>query len=272
VTEVAPAVVGGMRPVLNSVPIGVLMVIAVVVSAAVVIGAVWLVRRVVPSTRDGFHAEISAPMLGVVAALFGLVLAFVIILAYENFIDAADNASQEADAIAAIVRDSDAFPEPGRTNVKRAAGEYVRSVVEVEWPLMHEGRESELAQDRLGGLFAAFRTVRPTNAMETGFFDDATRQLNNALDARRDRVDTATGGLPSDIAILVIFSSIVIVGYAILVGSPSFWFHALGPLAIAIVIALSLVVLADLTYPFSGDVALKPDDFDDGVLAQFFQK
>jgi hypothetical protein len=122
----------------------------------------------------------------------------------------------------------------------------------------------------MGGLFAAFRTVRPTNVMETGFYEDAVRQLNIALDARRDRIDTATGGLPKDIAILVIFSSIVIVAYAILVGSPSFWFHALGPLAIAVVVALSLVVLVDLTYPFSGDVALEPDDFRDGILAQFF--
>ena len=43
----------------------------------------WLIRHAVPSTREGFHAEISAPMLGVVAALFGLLLAFVIITAYE---------------------------------------------------------------------------------------------------------------------------------------------------------------------------------------------
>jgi hypothetical protein len=41
-------------------------------------------RRAVPVTREGFHAEISAPMLGVVAALFGLVLAFVIVIAYQN--------------------------------------------------------------------------------------------------------------------------------------------------------------------------------------------
>jgi len=46
---------------------------------------------------------------------------------------------------------------------------------------------------------------------------------------------------------------LVVVGYAVLVGSPSFGFHLLGPAAIGSIIALSLVVLVDLSYPFSGD-------------------
>ena len=65
---------------------------------------------------------------------------------------------------------------------------------------------------------------------------------------------------PRDIVVLILVSSFVIVAYAVLVGSPNFWFHVLGPAAIAIVVAISLVVLLDLTYPFSGDVAITPDE------------
>ena len=39
--------------------------------------------------------------------------------------------------------------------------------------------------------------------------------------------------------------------------------------AIAILIGFSLVVLLNLSYPFSGDLAIDPDSFKDGVLAQF---
>jgi hypothetical protein len=259
-----------MRALLNTVPVTMIMAVAVVTAVVLVVVTVWFVRRVVPSTRDGFHAEISAPMLGVVAALFGLVLAFVIIIAYENFLDANSNVRVEADALSAIVRDSDAFPEPGGGNVRRAVGAYARSVVDDEWPRMHEGDDSDLARESLNGIFAAFRTVRPDSVMSTGFYDDSVRQLNTALDARRDRLETAGGGLPRDISVLIIFSSFVIIGYAVLVGSPNFWFHVLGPLAIAVVVAVSLVVLIDLTYPFSGDVSLEPDDFETGALEQFF--
>jgi Protein of unknown function (DUF4239) len=259
-----------VRGFLNAVPVTVIMIVAVGVAVLAVIVSVRLIRRIVPSTRDGFHAEISAPMLGVVAALFGLILAFVIVIAYQNFLDANSNVSQEADSLASIVRDSAAFPQPGRANVRAAVGDYVRSVVNDEWPRMREGHDSELAKGSLGQIFAAFRTVRPHSVMSNGFYNDSVRQLNTALNARRDRLETATGGLPRDITILILFSSLVIIAYAILVGSPNYWFHVLGPLAIAVVVTISLVVLFDLTYPFSGDVSLKPNDFQNGALAQFF--
>ena len=258
------------RGILNSVPLTVLIVVAVAFTFAVVVLAVWLIRRWVPSTREGFHAEISAPMLGVVAALFGLILAFVIVIAYQNFLDADANVSREADSLASVVRDSAAFPEPGGGNVRRAVGSYARAVVNDEWPLMHEGHDSTLAKSGLNNIFAAFRTVKPRSHEQTAFYDDAVRQLNDALDARRNRVESASGGLPRDIVVLILVSSFVIVAYAVLVGSPSFWFHVLGPAAIAMVVAISLVVLVDLTYPFSGDVAIAPDDFKTGALASFF--
>jgi Protein of unknown function (DUF4239) len=147
------------RDVLNAVPTAWLLLAAVVLSLGVVLLCVRLVRHLVPDTRDGYHAEVSAPMLNVVAAVFGLLLAFVIVIAYQNFLGAQANVSQEGDALASIVRDSDAFPEPGRANVHRAVGAYVRAVVTDEWPEMRNGDESVRAANALDGIFAAFRTV-----------------------------------------------------------------------------------------------------------------
>jgi hypothetical protein len=63
-----------LRAILDAVPLTLLLIAAVGFSVAAVLLAVWLVRRIVPATKEGFHAEISAPMVGVVAALFGLLL------------------------------------------------------------------------------------------------------------------------------------------------------------------------------------------------------
>ena len=142
-------------------PITVLLLAAVALTIAVVVGAVWLIRRTVPATREGFHAEISAPMLGVVAALFGLLLAFVIITAYENFIEAGADVNREADSLASIVRDSTAFPEQDGERVRGAVRTYVRTVVDEEWGLMREGRDSLRASRALDGVFAALQAVEP---------------------------------------------------------------------------------------------------------------
>ena len=83
-----------------------------------------------------------------------------------------------------------------------------------------------------------------------------------------------TGGTASEprasLIALILFSAAVILVYALLVGSPHVWFHALGPVAIAMVVAFSLVVLFDLSYPFSGDVRVDPGPFKTGALAPFF--
>lgn len=261
-----------MRAILNSVPTAWLLVAAAAIAIAIVLPSVVLIRRLVPSTREGYHAEISAPMLGVVAALFGLFLAFVIIIAYQNYLSAGSNISRETESLSAIVRDSTAFPEPGAENVRRAVGTYVRAVVNDSWPLMRDGKSSYSAVVGLDDIYTAFRTVHPTSQQETAFYNDAVTQLDTTLAARQDRLESAAGGIPAVIMVLLLFNTVVILAYAVFVGSPKFWFHALGPVAIAVVVAVSLVVLVDLSYPFSGSVTVSPEPFKTGILAQFFPR
>jgi hypothetical protein len=56
----------------------------------------------------------------------------------------------------------------------------------------------------------------------------------------------------------------------LLVGSRSFWFHTIGACSISVIIVLSLVVLVDLSYPFSGDLVVSPSPFKTGELEQVF--
>jgi lysylphosphatidylglycerol synthetase-like protein (DUF2156 family) len=259
-----------LRGLINHVPIWLLLIAVVAAIVGLVLLLVWLIRRLVPAVREGFDAEVASQMLGVVAALFGLLLAFIVVIAYQNYGDTQNNVSDEADALGAIVRDSGAFRQPDRDRVRDAVGAYVRAVVDDEWPRMHEGKDSARAWAAVDGVYAAIQRVDPRSSREVAFYDDSVRQLNTALVARRNRLDDADGGLPSAITALILVGSVVIVGYAVLVGSRSFWFHTIGAGAIALVVGLSLVVLVDLTYPFSGDLSVNPDSFKSGILEQFF--
>ena len=252
-----------LRGLINHVPIWLLLIIVVGAIVGLVLLIVWLVRRLVPLVREGFDAEVSSQMLGVVAALFGLLLAFIVVIAYQNFGDSQGNVSNEADALAAIVRDSGAFPQRDGVRIRDAVGVYVRVVVEDEWPQMHDGKASARAAAAVDGIYVALQGVDPKGARAVAFYDDSVRQLSTTLVARRNRLDEAVGGLPWVIVALLIVGSLI-------VGSRSFWFHAIGACAIALVLGLSLVVLLDLTYPFSGDLSVGSGPFHSGALAQFF--
>ena len=259
-----------LRGLINDIPIWLLLIVVVGAIVGLVLGLVWLIRRLVPPVREGFDAEVSSQLLGVVAALFGLLLAFIVVIAYQNFGDTQSNVSNEADALAAIVRDGAAFPPSDSARIHTAVGAYVHAVVDDEWPRMHEGKDSTRAAAAVAGMYKAIQRVGPKSSRAVVFYDDSVRQLSTVLDARRNRLDDAGGGLPWVIGVLLLVGSIVIVGYTVLVGSRSFWFHAIGAGSVALVLAMSLVVLLDLTYPFSGDLSVGPAPFRSGALAQFF--
>lgn len=259
-----------LRGLINHVPIWLLLIVVVAAIAGLVLLLVWLIRRLVPAVREGFDAEVSSQILGVVAALFGLLLAFIVVIAYQNYGDTQSNVNNEAGALAAIVRDSDAFPPPEGARVRRAVGAYVLAVVRDEWPRMHEGKESARAALAVDRMYRAIEGVNPKSSREVAFYDDSVQQLSTALVARRNRLSDAGGGLPWVIGVLLVVGSIIIVGYTVLVGSRSFWFHAIGAGSVALVLGLSLVVLLDLTYPFSGDLSVGTAPFRTGVLAQYF--
>ena len=130
------------QAIVNAVPIGVLIVIVVGLVVGITLLGVWLIRRAVPLTAEGFDAEVSSQMLGVVASIFGLVLAFVVVLAFQGYDDAEASVRQEADGISQIVRDSRVFPPADQANVSAASGAYVRAVVEDEWPQLRAGHAS----------------------------------------------------------------------------------------------------------------------------------
>lgn len=259
-----------LRTAVDALPLWLLLVAVVAVIVGLVSLLVWLIRRLVPAVGEGFDAEVASQMLGVVAALFGLLLAFIIVIAYQNYSDAQSNVTGEADALAAIVRDTGAFSPEERERVRASIGVYVRTVVDDEWPLLRDGENSPRASAAVDGIFTALQAVNPTSPSAAAFYDDSVRQLNAGLEARRNRLDDAGGGLPWVVGALLFVGSLVIIGYAVLIGSQSFWFHLIGAGSIAVIVGMSLVVLVALVYPFTGDLAIDSGPFQNGSLAQFF--
>ena len=120
-------------------------------------------------------------------------------------------------------------------------------------------------------MFAAMQAYQPVSTSEIAFYDDSVRHLNAVLEARSDRLDASGGSdLPALIAALILVGSVVILGYATLVGSKSSAFHAIGAGAIAVIIGFALVVLVALQFPFSGGLAVDSKPFREGALAPFF--
>ncbi len=151
-----------------------------------------------------------------------------------------------------------------------ACGAYARAVVYDEWPQLRHGGSSARAAAAVDNLYRALQQVKPATAAASVFYQDAVGRLNDILSARRNRLADASGGLSAPIVGLIVIGSVVILGYASLVGSRSAVFHAIGAGAIALVVGFSLVVLIAYNYPYGGSLAIGAAPYRSGVLAQYF--
>src|SRR5271155_2088147 len=84
----------------------------VIVFSSVSILGLYIVRRTVPLERLKQNHEVAGFTFGVIGAFYGLLLAFVIVAAWERFDRADEKVQGEAMGLASLYRLSKGFPQP----------------------------------------------------------------------------------------------------------------------------------------------------------------
>ena len=151
-------------------------------------------------------------MLGVVASLFGLLLAFVIVIEFQASAAASDNVQTEADVSRPSSGTATGSTRPAGANVRSAIGNYVRAVTDKEWPLMRHGDE---ALSLAGHRPSVRRHAELHPRLEVAGFVLRRRGAdpNSVLEARSNRLSASDGNdLPPLVAALVIVGAVVILG------------------------------------------------------------
>ncbi|MFE1951641.1 hypothetical protein ACFW9D_14350, partial [Streptomyces sp. NPDC059524] len=126
-----------------------------------------LMRRRYPSLARGEHNDMVEATLGMFGAIYGIILAFVIVTLWTQLDSAQTIVSAEATDAALIARDARAFPTPVRADLDHAMSGYVHAVVEDQWPRMRSGQPSYGATEtHLRSAFAVLQAYDPKNSRE----------------------------------------------------------------------------------------------------------
>jgi Protein of unknown function (DUF4239) len=110
----------------TALPIGLTGVLFVVVLPALAVVAQLLIRRAWPTLADGEHNDVAGFIIAVVGVIYAVLLAFVVIVSWEDFSEAESTVGQEASALRSIYRESQAFPPDVREHLRADVLRYAR--------------------------------------------------------------------------------------------------------------------------------------------------
>jgi hypothetical protein len=184
-----------------------------------------------------------------------LVLAFIMVAAFETWTDAKQVAGEEADQVVSIARHASFLPEEAGAEIVADLGCYARSVEHLEWKAMEDRESSVVTEEWLEGLN---RHVEADKGLEGA---EQFIEYEAALIAdRRSRLADALPAVPDGMyAFMVLTVLVTIFGLTVFTEisrrRPG---HVILLLATVMILAGVLVITKDLDTPYSGSMQIDP--------------
>ncbi|HET8893651.1 MAG TPA: DUF4239 domain-containing protein [Gaiellaceae bacterium] len=228
-----------------------------------------ITRKLLTSLQESGENDIAGVILGVLAAIYGIVLAFVIVSLFEDFKKTQGDVRNEASALSKVYRDSQAFSPAEAKRVKTAVGDYIYTVVHEEWPAMAHGHESENAWSDLAAMYKVLRTYEPVTTSQQVFYTETVARINDVTGARRERLNDNEESLPLTFEILLVGGAVLLLAFTFLFSMRSARLHATMVMSVAVLLGFNLLLALVLDYPFSGQVVVSNSSFTSGGLLPF---
>jgi hypothetical protein len=234
----------------------------VVVIALVVISALIgliAVRKLVPRTRLSQHTDVAGYVYAVIGVIYGVILAQVVVAAWDEYREARDVTVAEASSILNLDRLARTWPDPAPEEIRAALVGYAREVVTVEWPAMNSGDYSLAnSSTQMPRLWDAYDAAAQGSAGATANYMASLEELDDLNDARRARFLLGERGLPQTMTFTLLLGGIITVGFSYLFAVEDRWLHGLMTASLALLVALLLMLEFQLETPFEGIDAIKP--------------
>ena len=242
--------------------------IVVLVFSSLSILGLYLVRRMVPLERLKQNHEVAGFTFGVIGAFYGLLLAFVIVAAWERFDRADEMVQTEAMSLVSLYRISKGFPQPLQHNLQQTLRNYALRAINVEWPEMARYIHGET--DNPGkadnpivylGLWALVGNYNPPDARQTLLADKSYDQLQQLGEDRALRYLYSNDAFPSVVWLVIYVGLFITIGFSYFFGLDTFPSQALMCGIFSSLLGLTILAILELAHPYQGSVLISEAPF-----------
>jgi len=221
----------------------------------------WVVIRLAVNDRARAFKALSPGMLPPLGILFALLVGFIAVEVWNNFDKAKAAVATEASALRAVILLAGIFPEEQKTHIYALIDRHIEEAVNKEWPAMAR-QQATLSTLRAAALIEVLHdtlSLKPADDSQRTAQPEMMKALYTALDARRQRIVVSQSAVGT-----VKWAGILVQGLCTLIAIAMV--HSDNRLACAIAmtlfatgIALSLLLIAAYSRPFTGEISVRPD-------------
>ncbi|MDD5427646.1 MAG: DUF4239 domain-containing protein [Candidatus Omnitrophica bacterium] len=236
-----------------------LMIVSVFVTISII--GLLLVRLSVPHHRLKIHNDVAGAIFNTLGVAYTVLLAFVVVIAWQNFDKCSVNVEKEANCVVDLYRDSGAFPETFRDEVRSLIKDYVIAIIKDEWKMLARGEQSPAAHEILNNIWAAYSSFEPKTESEKIFLAESVGKLNEAGEFRRLRIMDSRTGIHSILWVILVTGGVVTIMFTLFFGSENPRAQILMASMLAMVIAMILFTILLLDFPFTGGMSISSAAF-----------
>jgi hypothetical protein len=237
--------------------------IAILLGVLVVVGlSVHLLHKCWPYTKRREHNDVAGFIFAAVAVCYAVLLAFVVVVGWESLSTARETTYTEADQLANVYWISRDLPPPQGVAIEGLSLKYAHSVIDTEWPLMDKGESSQQAQLLLDQMRDDVFAFMPRSGQQQALYEQAVVSVDSLSAARRDRLAEMNETIPEPMWVVLIVGGVITVSFCLLFGLESKTAHIGMVAALAVLITISLLLVNNIQYPFSGNPHIGPEAFE----------
>jgi len=238
------------------------IVFVVVVFSGLSVLGLYVVRVLVPLERLKQNHEVAGFTFGVVGAFYGLLLAFVIVAAWERFDRATEQVQSEGIALISLYRLSKGFAEPVATDMRTALRSYTHGLIDKEWPDMANYRLQHI-NDSMGPLplWQIVTNYKPQDTHQQMLVDKSFDQLSQLSAAVSMRYLYCKDDLPSVVWVVIYAGLLITIGFSYFFGLETFPSQALMCATFSSLLGITLLAIIELAHPYQGSVIVSDQPF-----------
>jgi hypothetical protein len=149
--------------------------------------------------------------------------------------------------------------------MRKAIEEYAEAVIHQEWPVQQQGGLPSAGWKPLYDLHSELVHYQPDTRGEAVVEQEFLRTLNELYKVREARLTAAASHIPPVIWQIIAIGGLLTVAFTYLFGFESFGLHLTMTGAVAAALALVVVLIVALDWPFRGEVSVTPEAFENVV-------